>query len=144
MKVQRIANPFTVYESQIPHQIPFARVLERVYENQIPIQKPFLKGFLRNLTNAKKGFFIRCTFINPKRVYYSAFFFTVWAVPPLGGDALRVQTDVRYVVFGSLENCHCISGIPTVLPGFREFLMDYKDLQWIQGFPVNFYRFGNS
>jgi hypothetical protein len=61
MKVQRIANPFTVYESQIPHQIPFARVLERVYENQIPIQKPFLKGFLRNLTNAKKGFFIRCT-----------------------------------------------------------------------------------
>jgi hypothetical protein len=74
MKVQRIANPFTVYESQIPHQIPFARVLERVYENQIPIQKPFLKGFLRNLTNAKKGFFIRCTFINPFRVYYSAFF----------------------------------------------------------------------
>ncbi len=40
MQVQRIANPFRVYESQIPSHIPFRRVYERVYENQIPIKKP--------------------------------------------------------------------------------------------------------
>jgi hypothetical protein len=46
---------------------------------------------LRNLTNGKKGFFIRCTFINPKRVYESAIFF--YSAPLDGAQLAGGQGD---------------------------------------------------
>ena len=82
MKVQRIINPLNVYELQIP----FHKSLQRVYKGYIKMISHFINPYKRvnervyvSSTNGKKGFIIRCTFINPLRVYYSTLIF--YSVP---------------------------------------------------------------
>jgi hypothetical protein len=55
---------------------PVKRVYERVYGSNKPLKRVYERVF-ESLMYAKKGFIIRCTFINPLRVYYSTLFFTV-------------------------------------------------------------------
>ncbi len=47
MKLQRIENPFWVYECQIPFHIPLHRVFDRVYEVNIPFHIPLHRVFDR-------------------------------------------------------------------------------------------------
>jgi hypothetical protein len=66
MKVQRIENPFWVYECQIPFHEPLHTVFDRVYEVNLPFHIPFKKGIWNG--------FWQFTERIKKRVFYTLHF----------------------------------------------------------------------